>query len=257
MIASHFRSRRSFLLLDLLTNWQNQLLEVSPQLLPLTVLGLSLLGSPHCVAMCGVFCVGSSKQGGRYTVVFYHVGRLIMYITLGALAGILGQTLLKEVQAPILIFLAVMVGLVFIFSGFGLLGLRFRVTSKFFHRPYGWLFKKVNSWGASVRAFSVGLISGALPCGWLYSFILAAAAVKNPVYGALLLFMFWLGTLPALTIASEVFKRSAFASRLQGPVKIILAFVFIVYGAAVIAKRTHQLRMNDPVSEGACHSGSS
>lgn len=244
--------------MGLLTDWQNQLLEVSPQVLPLAVLGLSLLGSPHCVAMCGVFCVGFSKQEDRSVVIFYHVGRLIMYLTLGALAGILGRTLLREVQAPLLIFSAIMVGLVFIVSGFGLLGLRFKIKTQFFHRPYGWLFKRVNNWGTSARAFSVGLMSGALPCGWLYSFILAAAVVKNPIYGALLLFMFWLGTLPALTIASEVFRRSLFASRLQGSVKIILAVMFIVYGTAVIAKRTHQLQIGEPVNEvEMCHSSSS
>ena len=62
--------------------------------LVLSVLGASLLGSPHCAAMCGGFVCFFSGQGGRrptaLTHAAYHAGRLVAYALLGAAAGMAG-----------------------------------------------------------------------------------------------------------------------------------------------------------------------
>ncbi len=60
------------------------------------VLLASLLGSPHCAGMCGGFVCFYAGQGGRGQAlahVAYNLGRLASYLLLGALAGLLGQTL--------------------------------------------------------------------------------------------------------------------------------------------------------------------
>ena len=60
------------------------------------ILLVSLVGSPHCAGMCGpfiAFCVGTEKQSpSRHAAVqgAYHGGRLLSYLLLGVVAGLLG-----------------------------------------------------------------------------------------------------------------------------------------------------------------------
>jgi sulfite exporter TauE/SafE len=53
---------------------------------------------------------------------------------------------------------------------------------------------------ASGAAFSWGLISTWLPCGWLYVFAIAAAGAGGVAWGMLLMTAFWVGTLPLLSM---------------------------------------------------------
>ena len=48
------------------------------------------------------------------------------------------------------------------------------------------------------RALTIGMLTTLLPCGWLYAFAITAAGTASPVYGALTMMAFWLGTLPVL-----------------------------------------------------------
>jgi sulfite exporter TauE/SafE len=51
---------------------------------------------------------------------------------------------------------------------------------------------------ARLRGYPLGLALGFLPCGILYAALAAAAATGSPLYGALAMFCFGLGTIPAL-----------------------------------------------------------
>ena len=66
--------------------------------LALGVLTASLLGSMHCAGMCGGFVCfyatgADGRAGGTGSHVAYNVGRLVSYLVLGLLAGVLGQGL--------------------------------------------------------------------------------------------------------------------------------------------------------------------
>ena len=60
---------------------------------PLGVFIASLLGSSHCVTMCGPIAVTVNNNFGHMSL--YHIGRLLSYLTLGALAGLIGETFLS------------------------------------------------------------------------------------------------------------------------------------------------------------------
>ena len=49
-----------------------------------------------------------------------------------------------------------------------------------------------------IKSASYGLFTALLPCGWLYSFLLIAAVSSSPWQGSVIMFTFWLGTVPAL-----------------------------------------------------------
>ena len=57
-------------------------------ILPLSVLISSFLGSWHCVGMCGGLVAASTRS--PLSVFSYHLGRLIGYCTVGAIAGGIG-----------------------------------------------------------------------------------------------------------------------------------------------------------------------
>ncbi|MBY0471026.1 sulfite exporter TauE/SafE family protein [bacterium] len=164
---------------------------------PTAVLMASLLGSGHCVAMCGGLILASAPS--RRSQVVYHLGRLLGYLTLGGMAGWVGSQVLTS-------FLSWGAAL-FISSVFILMGIRLWrggalhisiIPASITHK----LFKIVRG-----RAFGVGLLSALLPCGWLHVFVLAAISARTALAGASLLFVFWLGTLPALSSASWLVDR--------------------------------------------------
>lgn len=197
----------------------------SNPLIPLTVLGASLLGSGHCLAMCGglVLAVGDSTRA----LIHYHLGRLLGYGLLGALAGLLGAQVHGSGALGFLPWLASFL----IAAGFVTMGARVwaRKPLHLFAVPPRLLSGLMALSGRipAVRAPMIGFASALLPCGWLHAFVLGAVALGSSNAGALYLTIFWLGTLPALIAAPALVRRvlgpfSRFAPRVSGLLLILL-----------------------------------
>lgn len=178
----------------------------SVDLLGFLTLGL-LSGFGHCVGMCSPFVLLVSRRfvpvdAGRDAVFIaqlsYTAGRVLIYALLGALAGLIGGVV--ELAGSLLGLqraASVLAGLVLVlealagFVGRGPLatgkgGLLFaRITQAFGRRMPG-------------HPFGLGLLLGLLPCGLLYSAVIAAVARGGPREGAIALVLFGLGTAPAL-----------------------------------------------------------
>lgn len=171
-----------------------------------------LLGSMHCVGMCGAFAASCTRARGGLAA--WHVGRVATYTALGALAGAAGRLLpgpawLPAALATVLLvwFSLALAGLVpeprLIPPGLATAGARAAGTTS---SPAHLLF---------------GAVNGLLPCGLVYTALGAAVAQADPVPGGLVMLAFGLGTLPALTAAalglrrvilSSVRRRRAFAA---------------------------------------------
>jgi sulfite exporter TauE/SafE len=78
---------------------------------------------------------------------------------------------------------------------------------------------------ASAQPGLLGLASGLLPCGLLHAWILVAAATLDPLHGATLLFVLWLGTIPALEFGSFAFQRPMQGLRRRFPRSFPLFFL--------------------------------
>lgn len=173
------------------------------------VFSTALLGSGHCIGMCGpiVAALSLARPGGKHGLLFhlfYNAGRLTTYVFIGIIAGWLGS-LLSTSQT----FSHVSQGLLLIADLFVIaIGLRtsgmFRWL-KFIHLEIpgsvGFMTRVVihlQTLPAVAAAFPVGLVMGFLPCGFLYAIALAAAGRGDPLAGGLIMLAFGLGTLPAL-----------------------------------------------------------
>ncbi|MEZ6191664.1 MAG: sulfite exporter TauE/SafE family protein [Phycisphaerales bacterium] len=184
----------------------------------ITVLIASLVGSLHCVGMCGAFvafAVGTGVSGGNgdgsgvrsksLLLAAYNGGRLVTYTALGAVAGSLGAALnLGGSYIGIQRTAAALAGAVMIV--FGIVTLLRIKGVKLPKAPLPKFLIKTVSVGQGLamamrpvpRAITIGLLTTLLPCGWLYAYAAVAAGTASPVYGALTMMAFWLGTLPAL-----------------------------------------------------------
>ena len=201
-------------------------------LIPLLVLIASLMGSMHCLGMCGA--IVSVLKPTPAGVASYHLGRLLGYLSLGGLAGLAGGQLLAQQRPLIAGFAAAWLAGMFIW-----LGIRVWREQSFHLRlpaPIEALAQKIM--GRALRqqgaasGLMIGLSSVLLPCGWLYMFILGAVATQSLWLGALFLFSFWLGTVPVLTLApallSGILQRLTPTSRkLSSSVLILAGFVTI------------------------------
>ncbi len=185
-------------------------------LLITAIVTASLLGSMHCVGMCGplaIWASGAGERASRQQIVasttLYHLGRLLTYTIAGLIAGGIGS--LVEVGGHTLGFqlaAARLVGAAMVVIGIWKLGklmITRRATLNSGPAPskIGGLLVKLRPFvfrlSPSVRALSVGMLTTLLPCGWLYLFALIAAGTGSVLMGGITMAAFWVGTVPALT----------------------------------------------------------
>ncbi len=190
-------------------------------ILILSVVTASLLGSLHCVGMCGPLAMWATGLGERGKAVavplgLYHGGRLITYALAGAVAGGLGQVAnlggemigLQTVAARIVGTVMVAIGL---WKGLHALFPSWFRSNRIESMPPrkstqpSWITMAIVRWRPIIlsqplhlRALMTGLLTAVLPCGWLYLFAFVAAGTGGPKSGMVVMLAFWVGTLPAL-----------------------------------------------------------
>lgn len=205
------------------------------------LLASSLVGSVHCAAMCGPL-VGLS--GGALSVrlsLVHALGRLATYAALGAAAGLVGRAVdlagrLADVQRAASIAAAAVIlawGAVAIAAA-----LRGRRSGRAGRADaagaVGAVFRRglvqIRTRRPPARALLLGALTGLLPCGWLWAFVVAAAGTGSAAAGALAMTVFWLGTVPAMTGALTVAGPLIAALRRRMPVVTAAALVLIGLG---------------------------
>ncbi len=172
-----------------------------------SVFVIGLLGSAHCVGMCGGFAaaLGARNQPLTLTVgrqIVYSLGRIFTYAFLGVVGGFAGLYLSRFNWALVGAqqLFSILAGAIMLLIGVSALGLvRFRrfegsalwslVTPLFGH------FLSARSWPGF---FLAGLANGFLPCGLVYAFLALAVAGGDVVNGLLLMCAFGAGTVPAM-----------------------------------------------------------
>lgn len=239
---------------------------ILPQLLG--VLGASLLGSLHCVGMCGGFVAfysaGDNSRGIRRGAshATYHLGRLVGYAALGGLAGSIGAAVdLAGSAIGVGRIAAVVAGVVMILWGLALLlvalGVRLpkaRWVAAAQQRVVP-LLAGLSRKPPVVRAGLLGLASGLLPCGWLYAFAVTAAGTASALWGAIVMMVFWLGSVPVLLGLG--LGVQSLAARLRRHIPLLSATVLLVIGVWGVLGRVNlpafATRQVLPGDEPPCH----
>jgi uncharacterized protein len=224
------------------------------------IVAASLVGSLHCIAMCGPL-VG--LHGGIRTTrlaLVHAAGRLATYATLGAIAGLVGSAVdlagrVGDVQrAATLLAATVLIA----WGSFALSaawartrrpeargprseiralepevrGPRSEVRASAFSRG---LVRVRTRRSARTRAALTGVLTGLLPCGWLWAFVVMAAGTGSALGGVAAMAAFWLGTVPAMV--GLLALAGPWIARVRARVPAITAVALIVLGLGTLAVR--------------------
>jgi uncharacterized protein len=226
------------------------------------VVTASILGSMHCVGMCGPLAIwasgaadNSSEKSSSNRIVatttLYHFGRLLTYALTGLIAGLIGQ--LADFGGQVLgvqLAAARIVGTAMILIGAGRL-MQLVVARRRAGDPSAVVAKSLQpspitkllislrphvfALPIKMRALATGLLTALLPCGWLYLFALVAAGTGNWMMGPVVMVAFWLGTVPALV--GVVTGTRMLAGKFRRVVPTAAAILLIVAGGYTASGR--------------------
>lgn len=205
---------------------------------------LGLVGSLHCVGMCGPIALALPLSKDSWAkkfsgTVFYSLGRIVTYAVLGAIFGSLGQGI---EMAGFQQWFSVIFGVLMILSVFfPFLFKDKKVLDRWLTKLSGGLirrFKKYFAKGSFYSLFVIGLINGLLPCGLVYVAIAGAINTNSISGGMLFMALFGLGTSPllsAVSIAGQLLsvKARKRVNRLIPLLIVIMGILFILRGAGL------------------------
>lgn len=228
--------------------------------LVVTTFVASLMGSLHCAGMCGAFAaLASTGKAGRPQMptvhgaparglsrvdgtMMYNIGRGATYITLGATAGAIGAALdlggrtvgLNRAAAAAAGALLATFGLLMLLRTAGVRLPRATLPKAWVERV-GSLHRATLLFDPRARALAIGVLTPLLPCGWLYAFVATAGGTGDAASGALVMLVFWSGTLPMmLTLGAGLRRVSGSVAR---GLPVAAALALIVTGVATAAGR--------------------
>lgn len=171
----------------------------------IAAISLGLLGSFHCIGMCGPIAlalpVHQYSPLKKYLGIFlYNLGRVVTYTFLGVVFGLLGQSFFLGGFQQIL---SIAIGVLLLLSVI-LTNVKSLNTAK----GLGFIYSFINSVKLQLGnlfnkkglhfLFFIGLLNGLLPCGLVYLGIAGAIATGHYIKGAEFMFYFGIGTVPVM-----------------------------------------------------------
>lgn len=206
----------------------------------LSAILLGLLGSFHCIGMCGpiAFMLPINRENkikGFFQILSYHFGRLFTYSLIGLLFGFLGKGFyFFGFQQQISIAVGVSMIVFILFP-------RLFKKVNFSKNISGVIFKVKNALGKELKKkgndtfFTIGFLNGFLPCGLVYMAVFGAIATTNVFSGSLYMFLFGLGTVPLMTSVVFLgnFTKGTLRKKIQKAIPVVVVFIgalFILRG---------------------------
>lgn len=184
--------------------------------------------------MCGPIALALPQHEGQpylkvISALLYNFGRVITYAIIGILFGTLGKGLfMGGIQQAVSIATGVIIILVVAFPY--IVPSKFKQVSvlqiPFMRKAFSNAFKM-----KSLSAYLfLGLINGLLPCGFVYIALSGAMLTGNTMDGSLFMFLFGLGTIPAMFSMSMMgsFININFRNKIKKAVPVISIVVGII-----------------------------
>lgn len=191
---------------------------------------MGLLGNFHCLAMCGPLALSMSPGSrGPLRASVYHSGRILVYTSMGLLAGSLGYLIS---WAGFQQGLSITIGTIMFIHGLSLfLGKGGILKHAYLFLPNSFVQKKMKELWKSEKMsapFILGMFNGLLPCGLVYLALAGAAVTPDMLSGGLFMAVFGLSTLPVF-IGIELSKKKLSKLMFHSIPKMI-PVLFILFG---------------------------
>jgi sulfite exporter TauE/SafE len=211
---------------------------------------IGLLGSTHCIGMCGGI-VGALTMGLPEDVrqsplkllpylFTYNIGRLVSYSLAGLVVGLLSSSVSEFFQVGRFPIGGIVGGLFMVALGIYIGGWLQtmapleRLGSHFWRliEPFGRHLMPVKS---PAQALGLGFIWGWLPCGLVYSTLALTATTGDAVKSALLMLAFGAGTLPMLLVMGGFAEKLQHFTRHRWT-RYVAGILLIAFGAMILTK---------------------
>jgi len=192
---------------------------------------IGLLGSVHCVAMCGplAFAIPLHQPGWLallWNKLIYQIGRIVSYCLLGALVGLAGRQIW---QAGFQQGVSILTGILIIMAACSRLFKKSMLKQasfsslKFFNIAFDYALKH------KANHLIIGMINGLLPCGFVYLALAGALNTKTVLDGLSYMFWFGTGTVPLMLAATVVvsFSKLSFRKKLNKVMPYAMLFLGI------------------------------
>ena len=210
------------------------------------------VGFGHCIGMCGPLVVSLSlniKTKHRFLPhLLYNCGRIVTYSILGGVMGVSGSfTLVTAHIAGIQKSAMILTGVLIIIMGLAMSG--WIPFGKVFGDSYnigGFVskgFRRLSQLNSPAAYFPIGLLLGLLPCGPVYTALLAAVGAgmragdswEAIFKGMGVMMCFGLGTVPALFLVAKLadmgwLKKRELFYRIGAILMIAVGLYFVIKG---------------------------
>jgi uncharacterized protein len=203
----------------------------------IAAISLGLLGSFHCIGMCGPIAlalpVHQYSPLKKYIGIFlYNLGRVSTYTFLGVLFGLLGQSFFLggfQQLLSITIGILILVSVVFSNSKHLKSAKQLDFIYSFINNVKQQLGNLFNKKGLHFLFF-IGLLNGLLPCGLVYLGIAGAIATGHYIKGAEFMFYFGIGTVPVMYVVAFIgqFITLKFRNQIRQSIPYVVSVMAIL-----------------------------
>ncbi len=210
-------------------------------------------GFGHCIGMCGGIVLAFSgklannHKSKRHILGFhllYNFGRISTYVLLGALVGSLGSMFSLNGTLRGMLFLVT--GVLMVLAGLSLSGkIKFLTLLEYSVQNSKWYqtgFQNALSLKSPLSLYILGILNGLLPCGFVYAFLFSAASFASATKGALVMFVFGMGTMVSLLLFGMLANAILYKPILRKFAMNLAAIAIVVFGALMIEKGIKFLR---------------
>ena len=204
-----------------------------------------MLGTGHCVGMCGPLVLALPGRHGRLRAhLLYHLGRITTYTIVGAVLGAVGAELaglggdgsdlgaVAQLQVVVSLVSAALL-LLFGLVRLGVIGepAWMAVASPAKLPGFSGVQRRAARGGPGVSLVLLGLMLGLLPCGLSFAAFAAALPAGGPIQGGARLLAFGLSTLPGLLLLGTV--ASGFARRHARAFDLLAGLLLVGMGGSL------------------------
>ena len=216
---------------------------------------VAFLGSiGHCIGMCGGFIMAYSaakidqkwnKMHQSIAHLLYNIGRVVAYVIIGMIFGFLGKVFSFSMMSKGILF--IFIAILMVLMGLSLMGklkfITYIESSSANSNIVKRLFHKLIVSKTLFSFFLLGVLNGFIPCGFVYFFAAFAIVTSSPFWGALVMLVFGVATIPILFILGffstsimQKFKFRKLAIKLAG-VLVVCYGIFTGYKGYLLVNK--------------------